>query len=64
MSKTAIQKRFFCMQFLAQIKKVTIKETVSNDKEVKVEIVTDDTTAVELQKFIGEEVIQIEVKRA
>lgn len=52
------------MQFLAQIKKVTIKETVSNDKEVKVEIVTDDTTAVELQKFIGEEVVRVEVKRA
>ena len=55
------ERRFF-VQFLAQIKKVTIKETVSNDKEVKVEIITDDTTAVELQKFIGEEVVRVEVK--
>jgi len=55
------ERRFF-VQFLAQIKKVTIKETVSNDKEVKVEIITDDTTAVELQKYIGEEVVRVEVK--
>ena len=55
------ERRFF-VQFLAQIKKVTIKETVSNDKEVKVEIITDDTTAVELQKYIGQDVVRVEVK--
>lgn len=59
---TPLKERRFFVQFLAQIKKVTIKETVSNDKEVKVEIITDDTTAVELQKFIGEEVVRVEVK--
>ena len=50
------------MRFQAQIKSVTIKETASNDKEVRVLVITDDTTAVELQKYIGEEVVTLEVK--
>lgn len=50
------------MIFTASIKQVNIRETVSNDKEVKVVILTDDETAVELQKYIGEEVVQIEIK--
>jgi hypothetical protein len=50
------------MRFQAQIKSVTIKETVSNDKEAKVQIITDSETAVELQKYIGEEVVTLEVK--
>lgn len=50
------------MEFPAQIKSVSIRETVSNDKEVKIVIVTSDVTAVELQKYIGEEVVTLEVK--
>jgi hypothetical protein len=50
------------MLFTAQVKQVTIKETVSNDKEVRVVLITDDESAVSLQKYIGESVIQVEVK--
>lgn len=50
------------MRFLAQIKSVSIKETVSNDKEVRVVIITDDVTAVHLQKYIATEPVEIEVK--
>ena len=52
------------MRFLAQIKSVSIKETVSNDKEAKIVLLTSDMTAVELQKFIAEEAIEISVEKA
>ncbi len=50
------------MTFHAQVKQVSIKETASNDKEVKVTLITDDVTAMGLQKYIAESVVQIEVK--
>ena len=49
------------MRFLAQIKSVSIKETVSNDKEVRVVIITDDVTAVQLQKYIASEPVVVDV---
>jgi len=52
------------MRFLAQIKQVNIRETVSNDKEAKIIILTSDMTAVELQKFIAEEAVVITVEKA
>lgn len=50
------------MRFLAQIKSVQIKETVSNDKEVSIKIVTDDVTAVALQQFIASEPVVVSVE--
>ena len=55
------ERRFF-VQFLASIREVKIRETASSDKEVRVVLITEDTTAVELQKYIGEEVVKVEVK--
>jgi len=55
------ERRFF-VQFLASIREVKIRETPSSDKEVRVILITEDVVAVELQKFIGEEVVRVEVK--
>jgi hypothetical protein len=55
------ERRFF-VQCLASIREVKIRETASSDKEVRVVLITEDTTAVELQKYIGEEVVKVEVK--
>ncbi len=52
------------MKFIAQIKSVSIKETVSNDKEAKIVILTSDMTAVQLQEFIAAEAVEIDVKEA
>ncbi len=50
------------MRFQAQIKEIKLRETASSDAEVRVVIVTDDRTALELSKYIAEEVVTLEVK--
>jgi len=50
------------MRFQAQIKEIKLRETASNDKEVRLVIITDDISAVQLQKYIAEEVVTLEVK--
>lgn len=50
------------MRFQAQIKSVTIRETPSSDAEVRVVLITEDRTALELTKYIAEDVVDLEVK--
>lgn len=50
------------MQFQVQVKEVKMRETASSDAEVRVVLITEDTTALALSKYIAQEVITVEVK--
>ncbi len=49
------------MKFIAQIKEVKVREAPSGDRETRIVIVTEELTAAELMKYIGEEVVSVEV---
>lgn len=51
----------FFMRFQAQIKEIKLRETASNDAEVRVILITDDRSALELSKYIAQEVVTIQV---
>ena len=50
------------MIFEAQIKEIKVKETVSNDKECRIVLITNDTGVLDLQRFIARDTVKVEVK--
>ena len=50
------------MTFEAQIKEVRVKESASNDREVRIVMVTEDMTAKELMDYVAEKTVIVEVK--
>jgi signal transduction protein with GAF and PtsI domain len=50
------------MKFIAQVKEVKVREAPSGDKETRIILVTEELTAAELMKYVGEEVVSVEVK--
>lgn len=50
------------MKFEAQVKEVKVKESVSNDREVRIVLITNDMVAKNLMDFVAEETVLIEVK--
>lgn len=49
------------MKFEAQIKEVKVKESVSNDREVRIVLITNDMVAKELMDFVAENTVIVEV---
>lgn len=45
-----------------EVVEVKAKLTASSDKEITVKLVTDDSNALKLQDYIGNDTIDIEVK--
>lgn len=50
------------MKFIAQIKKVTARKTVSNDKEIEIVLITEDTQPIALGVIPADELVMVEVK--
>jgi hypothetical protein len=50
------------IQFQAEIIEVKAKKLASGDKSYRVILETDQEEAIELQKFIAESVVTVEVK--
>lgn len=56
-----LKQRLITMKFIAQIKEVKVRESASGDRETRIILVTEELTAAELMKYIGEEVVSVEV---
>ena len=50
------------MKFQAEILEVKTRKTMSMDKIIAIKLETTDEQALELQRYIAEEVVTIEVK--
>jgi hypothetical protein len=50
------------MNFLAEIKKVEAKKLVSNDIEIRVHLVTDDTRVLDLGKLPSDTLVKVSVE--
>lgn len=50
------------MQFTCEVIEVRAKKLASLDKSFRIVLETDDETVLQLSKFIGEEVVKVEVK--
>ena len=48
--------------FRAEVVECKVRKTASMDKEISIRIETDDVKALELQQFINERAITIEIK--
>ena len=47
--------------FIAQIKLVSSKTLVSNDKEIEIKIRTNEETAIDLHKWQGEKLVRVQI---
>ena len=52
------------ISFVAEVVKVEARKTASLDKLIKITIETDNAEALELQKYIATEPVEIEVEKA
>lgn len=50
------------MIFEAEIIEVKARKTASVDKEIKIVLVTDNEIAMELQKYIANDAVKVEIK--
>jgi hypothetical protein len=50
------------MKFKAEVKEDKVRSTASLDREIRLVLITDDPQAVELQKYIAQDVVEVEVK--
>ena len=49
------------MIFQAEITKVEVKKTLSQDKEFKVILITDDPKVIELEQFINDSSVEVSI---
>lgn len=50
------------VNFEAEIIEVKVKKTASVDKEIKIVLVTDNVQAIELQKYIAEKAVKVNIE--
>jgi hypothetical protein len=50
------------MIFLAQIKKVVARKTVSNDREIEVTLITEQTEPLALGAYPTDELVKVEIR--
>jgi len=50
------------MDFMAEVIEVKVKKLVSDDKEYKIVMVTDDPRVLQLAVFVNEEAVRVQVK--
>lgn len=51
------------LKFEAEIIEIKVKKTASNDKEVKIILVSNDDTITKLKQYIAEDTVMVEVSK-